>query len=102
MPDLSTSQPPRALVISPNAWTTTCCANLLTERGYRVHQASNGFSGLRQAQAHEPNLVVLAGELPDVPAAEVHRQLAEATTVCRLPARLDAAAARQLMSAAAL
>jgi two-component system, OmpR family, KDP operon response regulator KdpE len=50
-------------------------AELLEEEGFNVHTASNGFSGLRLAEEHRPQLVVLDLALPELSGAEVLKEL---------------------------
>lgn len=50
-------------------------AELLEEDGFNVTTASNGFSGLRLAEEHRPQLVVLDLMLPELSGLDVLREL---------------------------
>src|SRR5437870_8166095 len=50
-------------------------AELLSEEGYDVHTASNGFSALRQAAASQPAVILLDLVLPERSGTDVLAEL---------------------------
>src|SRR5574337_2127069 len=52
----------------------------LPAHGFRVYEASNGRDGLTEAQARNPDLILLELGLPDLDGSEVIRQVREWTT----------------------
>jgi two-component system KDP operon response regulator KdpE len=51
--------------------------NTLPHHGYRLHEAVSGADGLAQAQARNPDLVLVDLGLPDMDGLEVIRALRE-------------------------
>ena len=65
-----------ALVVDDDMVLRGALAELLEEEGFlNVIQASNGFSGLRLAFEHHPQVVLLDLMLPELSGAEVLREL---------------------------
>src|SRR5687768_12238426 len=65
-----------ALVVDDDVVLRSTLAELLVEEGFTpVWQASNGFSGLRLAVEHRPQLVLLDLILPELSGVEVLREL---------------------------
>lgn len=66
---------PTALIIDDDVMMRVALAELLDEEGFDVHQASNGFSGLRQAAELHPRLVLLDLMLPELSGVDVLREI---------------------------
>jgi DNA-binding response OmpR family regulator len=60
-----------ALVVDDDAFVVSALAEVLSEDGYDVHTASNGFSALRLAQTYRPAVVLLDLALPERSGTEV-------------------------------
>jgi two-component system KDP operon response regulator KdpE len=70
-----------ALVVDDDMFVLSALAELLSEDGYDVHTASNGFSAARLAAECRPLIVLLDLALPERSGAEVLAELrAEAAT----------------------
>jgi DNA-binding response OmpR family regulator len=64
-----------ALVVDDDAFVVSALAEVLSEDGYDVHTASNGFSAVRLAHTSRPSLVLLDLALPELSGAEVLAEL---------------------------
>ncbi len=64
-----------ALVVDDDMVMRALLAELLEEEGFNVHTASNGFSGLRFATEHRPQLILLDLVLPELSGPELLREL---------------------------
>lgn len=70
-----------ALVVDDDIFVLSALAELLSEDGYDVHTASNGFSAVRMAKECRPLVVVLDLALPERSGVEVLAELrADSTT----------------------
>jgi CheY-like chemotaxis protein len=67
-----------ALVIDDDVVLRSTLAELLQEEGFFTVQASNGFSGLRLASEHHPQVILLDLLLPELSGIEVLRELRSA------------------------
>jgi two-component system KDP operon response regulator KdpE len=63
--DLATRTNRIALVVDDDVFVLSAMAELLSEEGYDVHTASNGFSALRQAAEYRPMVILLDLVLPE-------------------------------------
>ena len=63
------------LYIEDNPDNSLLVQRALTARGYEVLWAANGASGIEQAEAHAPDLILLDINLPDIDGYEVARRL---------------------------
>jgi CheY-like chemotaxis protein len=64
-----------ALVVDDDVFVLSAMAELLSEEGYDVHTASNGFSALRQAAEYTPAVVLLDLVLPERSGGDVLAEL---------------------------
>jgi two-component system, OmpR family, KDP operon response regulator KdpE len=64
-----------ALVVDDDIFVLSALAELLSEDGYDVHTASNGFSALRMATECRPSVVLLDLALPERGGTEVLAEL---------------------------
>jgi DNA-binding response OmpR family regulator len=71
-----------ALVVEDDVFVLSALAELLSEEGYDVHTASNGFSGMRVAMECRPAVVLLDLALPELSGTEVLAGL-RADPACR-------------------
>ena len=62
---------PVALVVDDDIFVVSALAEVLSEEGFDVHTASNGFSAVRVASGCRPAVVVLDLALPELSGAEV-------------------------------
>lgn len=60
-----------ALIVEDDTFVLSALAELLSEEGYDVHTASNGFSGLRVAVECRPAVILLDLALPERSGTEV-------------------------------
>jgi CheY-like chemotaxis protein len=64
-----------ALVMHEDLWVRSHVAATLGEAGYTVLAASNGASGVRLAELHQPQVIVLGMALPEVTGTAVLEHL---------------------------
>jgi DNA-binding response OmpR family regulator len=64
-----------ALVVDDDVCVRSLLSELLSEEGFDVSQASNGFSGLRMAAETRPRVILLDLILPEVSGMDVLREL---------------------------
>jgi CheY-like chemotaxis protein len=74
-----------ALVVDYDPWERWFTTEVLTEQGYAVLGASNGVSGLRLAEQHPCDVILLDLALPELPGAELLRQLKASDTTREIP-----------------
>lgn len=60
-----------AIVAHNNPWARLVLAEMLSQAGYAVAEASNGMSALRLARRDLPDLLVLDAALAEIPGGEV-------------------------------
>lgn len=72
---------PTVLIVEDDVAIRTVLCRALTERGYVVHSAITGMTGLQSALDSRPELVVLDLGLPDVDGTDVPRMLRAVSTV---------------------
>lgn len=63
------------LVVDDDPFIQQALRDRLESLGYRVQQANNGKSALESFQRHEPNLVLLDIEMPDIKGVEVLKEI---------------------------
>jgi CheY-like chemotaxis protein len=64
-----------ALVVDDDIFVLTALADMLSEEGYDVHTASNGFSAMRRATELRPDVILLDLVLPERSGGEVLKEL---------------------------
>jgi DNA-binding response OmpR family regulator len=64
-----------ALIVDDDMFVLSALAELLSEEGYDVHTASNGFSGVRMAMECRPAVILLDLALPERSGTEVLAEL---------------------------
>src|SRR4029077_12254007 len=74
-----------ALGVENDPWLRQVMCDLLAQAGYRVAQASNGFSALRLAQREPLALVLLDLVLPEQSGLSVLAELRAAPTTAHVP-----------------
>ena len=74
-----------ALVVENDRWIRLVMCDLLMQAGYRVAEASNGFSALRLAQRERLALVLLDLVLPDQSGLSVLSELRAAHATAHVP-----------------
>jgi DNA-binding response OmpR family regulator len=74
-----------ALVAEYDRWIRLVMHDLLVQDGYRVEEASNGFSALRLAKRERLALVLLDLVLPDQSGLSVLAELRAATATAHVP-----------------
>jgi DNA-binding response OmpR family regulator len=79
-------EPEVALVVENDPWIRLVMCDLLAQAGYRVAQASNGFSALRLAQREPLAMVLLDLVLPERSGLSVLAELRAAPATAHVPA----------------
>src|SRR3954471_18205735 len=64
-----------ALVVDDDVFVLSALAELLSEEGFDVHTATNGFSASRVAQECHPGLILLDVKLPERSGGEILSEL---------------------------
>ena len=75
---------PVALVVDDDIFVLSALAELLSEEGFDVHTASNGFSALRLASECRPAVVLLDLVLPELSGTEVIAALRAEPATCNV------------------
>jgi DNA-binding response OmpR family regulator len=78
-------EPEVALVVENDPWIRLVMCDLLAQAGYRVAQASNGFSALRLAQREPLAMVLLDRVLPERSGLSVLAELRAAPATAHVP-----------------
>jgi two-component system, OmpR family, KDP operon response regulator KdpE len=73
--------PPRILIVDDEPNILGTLAPLLRSRGYEVHTAMNGRTGIELVEREKPDLVVLDLGLPDVDGVDVCREIRDTHNV---------------------
>jgi twitching motility two-component system response regulator PilH len=76
---------PTVLVVDHNRWERWFMTEALTDHGYDVLGASNGASGLRLAQQHACDVILVDLALPELAGPEFIRQLKETDQTREVP-----------------
>ena len=75
----------RVLAIDDDEMTRQFVTSVLQPAGYEVRTASGGVSGLQQATASPPDVVLLDVQMPDLDGYEVCRRLRQAEQTRGIP-----------------
>ena len=59
--------------------------DLLTNKGYRVLEATDGLEGVRQAEAEKPDLILMDIQLPGVDGYEAARRIKNNAELSEIP-----------------
>lgn len=59
--------------------------DLLTNKGYEVIEAVNGFDGVNAAETHRPDLILLDIQLPGIDGYEVTRRIKANPNINKIP-----------------
>jgi CheY-like chemotaxis protein len=79
------------LVVDDDPWMRTAIGAILTDAGYLVNLASNGFTGLRLARELRPHVILLDPDLPELSGAAVldelrqHPATSDLVVILKLP-----------------
>jgi two-component system cell cycle response regulator DivK len=73
------------LVVDDNARNLRLARDVLGAAGFRTLEAATGAEGILLAAEHEPDVILLDLRLPDMPGAEVARQLRHGERTARIP-----------------
>ena len=74
---MTSSQPPSVLLIEDEPQIRRFLRTTLPEKGYRFHESTTGGDGLTQAQARNPDLILLDLGLPDMDGLDVIKRVRE-------------------------
>jgi CheY-like chemotaxis protein len=77
--------PKTVLVVEDDPWTRTITTALLAGEGFAVVEAKNGEEGLRLAEQHSPDVVLLDLALPTKSGLEVLRELKADDQTSQIP-----------------
>jgi len=105
----NTTSASTVLVVDDDPWMRAEIGAILTDAGYAVNLASNGFTGLRLARELRPHVILLDTELPELSGAAVLDELRQhpatsdlvvilkraTTDACQLLAEVHAAVAQR-------
>jgi CheY-like chemotaxis protein len=76
---------PKILVIEDDEYSRDALAHLLTAEGYEAESATDGESGIAQAQELRPDVIVLDLNLPGIDGRQVIRTLRKDQTLREVP-----------------
>ena len=75
------AQDPTVLLIEDESEIRRFLRATLSQQGYRLHESTTGQDGLAQAEARNPDLILLDLGLPDMDGLDIIRKLREWTTI---------------------
>jgi two-component system cell cycle response regulator DivK len=73
------------LVVDDNARNRKLARDVLDAAGFDTLEAATGAEAIERAAEHEPDVILLDLRLPDMPGAEVARQLRDGERTARIP-----------------
>lgn len=73
------------LVIEDDEMNMRLFSDLLHSRGYQVLRAFSGLAGLQLARAHNPQLIVMDVQLPDISGLDVTREIRRDRSLNHIP-----------------
>jgi DNA-binding response OmpR family regulator len=75
----------RILVVDDEAQVRALCAHALTEEGYQVLVARNGYDALQRAHETTPNMAIIDVVMPEMDGIELCRSLRSSPSLSSLP-----------------
>lgn len=73
------------LIVEDNKLNMKLFNDLLENNGYNVIQTSNGFQALQLAKEHQPDLILMDIQLPEVSGLEVTKWIKQDDTISSIP-----------------
>ena len=73
------------LIVEDNELNMKLFNDLLEANGYNVIQTSNGFQALELAREHQPNLILMDIQLPEVSGLEVTKWIKQDEAIASIP-----------------
>ena len=73
------------LIVEDNEKNMKLARDILRAKGYAVLEAVNGLDGVRLALAHQPNLVLMDIQLPDINGIEAFARIRANADTARVP-----------------
>lgn len=75
----------RILVVEDNEDNRRIFNDLLSNAGYEVIEAVTGDEGLKMAETHRPDLIVMDIQLPGLDGYQVTRRIKDNPSLCQIP-----------------
>lgn len=75
----------KVLIVEDNALNMKLFHDLLDAQGYETLQTNEGLTALSLAKAHQPDLILMDIQLPEVSGLEVTKWLKEDDTLSHIP-----------------
>ena len=72
-------RPPIVLIVDDQEWTLRSLETFLAPSGFAVMRAFTGAKGFERAIAHQPDIIVIDADLPDMTGPQLCKQLREDT-----------------------
>ncbi len=85
VPGVARAMVKRVLVVEDNELNMKLFNDLLEANGYKVIQTRDGLSALELARLHQPDLILMDIQLPEVSGIEVTKWLKEDDTLKHIP-----------------
>jgi CheY-like chemotaxis protein len=89
-----------ALVMHDDVWVRSQVAATLGQAGYTVLAASNGASGVRLAEQHQPEVIVLSTALPELSGPAVLERLHDCPITRDIPVLMMSSSAAECQAPA--
>ena len=77
--------PKKVLIVEDNELNMKLFNDLLEAQGYDILQTKDGMEALKMAREHEPDLILMDIQLPEVSSLEVTKWLKEDETLRSIP-----------------
>jgi two-component system cell cycle response regulator DivK len=82
---IRTNMKKTVLIVEDNELNMKLFNDLLEANGYNVIQTSNGFQALELAREHQPNLILMDIQLPEVSGLEVTKWIKQDEAIASIP-----------------